>query len=90
MDCIASVVTDILQSFGQAQGTFALALDLMETFNAVLPGILICQLIGMGASGLIVNFVNFIDISIESLSKPPDYGSWATGFPGAISAWSHT
>ena len=60
MDCVSCVVTDILQGFGRAEGTLALALDLKRAFNAVLPGVLIRQLIELGVPGKIVDFVNFL------------------------------
>ena len=58
MDCVSCVVTDVLQGFGQSEGTLALALDLKGAFNAVLPGVLVRQLIELGVPGRIVNFVN--------------------------------
>ena len=59
-DCVASVVTDILQGFGQAEGTLALDSDHKGAFNAVLPGVLIRQLIETGVPDRIVNFVYFL------------------------------
>ena len=53
------MVTDVLQGFGRAEGTLAFALDLKGAFNAVLPNVLVRQLVGLGVSVRIVNFVNF-------------------------------
>ena len=58
MDCIACLVTDILQGFGRAEVTLALTLDFKGAYNAVLPSVLISQLIGLGVSRRIVDFVN--------------------------------
>ena len=60
MDCVASVVADVLQGFGRAEGTLALALDLKGAFNAVLPGVLLHQLSELEAPGRIINFINFL------------------------------
>ena len=54
------MVTDVLQGFGRAEGTLALALDLKGAFNAVLPGVLVKRLAGLRVPGRIVNFVNFL------------------------------
>ena len=51
MDCVASVVADVLQGFGRAEGTLALGLDLKGAFNAVLLGVLLHQLSELGAPG---------------------------------------
>ena len=64
--------TDILQGFGQTESTLALALDLKGAFNAVLPGVLIRQLIRMGAPGRIVNFVNFLTTRTMLYFSPSD------------------
>ena len=60
MDCDSCVVTDVFQGFGRAEGILALALDLKGAFNAVLRGVLMWHLIGLGAPGRIVNFVSFL------------------------------
>ena len=44
MDYVASVVGDVLQGFGRAEGTLAVAPDLKGAFNAVVPGVLLHQL----------------------------------------------
>ena len=54
------VVADVLQGCGRAEGTLALALDVKGAFNAVLPGLLVRRLAGLGVPGRIVNFVNFL------------------------------
>ena len=60
IDCVSCVVTDIRQGFGRSEGTLALSLDLRRAFDAVFPGVLVQQLIDLGAPGRIVNFVNFL------------------------------
>ena len=60
MDCAASLVADVLQGFGWAEGTLALVMDLKEAFNAVLPGILLHQLSELDVPARIINFVNFL------------------------------
>ena len=60
MDCVGSVVADVLQGFGRAKSTLALALDLKGAFNAVLPGVVLRQLSELDVPGRIINFVNFL------------------------------
>ena len=60
MDCIASVVADVRQSFRRAESTLALTLDLKGAFNEVLPGVLLHQLSELDVPGRIINFVNFL------------------------------
>ena len=40
----ASVIADVLQGFGRAESSLALALDLKGAFNVYLPGVLLHQL----------------------------------------------
>lgn len=44
MDCMTSVVTDVLTGFDTGKGTVALALDIKRAFNSVLPEVLISDL----------------------------------------------
>ena len=73
LDCVSCVVTDVLQGFGRAEGTLALALDLKGAFNAVLPGVLVRRLAGLGVPGRIVNFVNFLTTKRVLYFSATDY-----------------
>ena len=75
MDCVVSMVTNILQGFGRAEGTLALK----GAFNAVLPGVLIRQLIRMGAPRMIVNLVNCLTTKRMLYFSPSDDSSSLCG-----------
>ena len=85
MDCVSCVVTDILQGFGQSEGTLALALDRKGVFNAVLPGVLVRQLIELGVPGRIINFVNFLTTRRTLYFSSADDAPRVCG--GVVSQW---